>query len=340
VAIAPAVLEEARAAEHERAGAGYVSAVARSPFVVVATSRVDSDEAVATIEWAGARLRRQLFDAEPAKPVAVWVFGTEDEYRGGSSAALGIVADTPYGFYSPCKRALVVDAAYGWGTLIHEMVHAYIAADFPDAPVWMAEGLASLFENAVERPDGSIAGTPNWRLPALKSALERGRAPSFHSLGKAGRGAFHGEDGHIYYATARYLCFWLQEHGLLERFYVSTGDARPTGSTSYRKSRGWRRQRSASNARVSSSRCSTRDRVRLRPHDHACLLGTSWKRAVPVDELWRRTSPPYVGRRRPDGNGRRDAAPRLPRPPLFLSRETPRELDVARSVLRDGAHNP
>lgn len=28
------------------------------------------------------------------------MFGTEDEYRRGSSAALGIVPDTPYGFYS------------------------------------------------------------------------------------------------------------------------------------------------------------------------------------------------------------------------------------------------
>lgn len=214
-----AALEAARVAAHDRAGAGFVSATARSPFVVVATSVVDRDDAVRTIEWAGSRLRRQLFDLEPAEPITVWVFGTEDEYRRGSSAQVGVVPDTPYGFYRPCSRALVVDAAYGWGTLIHEMVHAYMDADFPDAPPWLQEGLASLFENAVERDDGSIYGTTNWRRAALKTALSRKRAPSFDRLARAGRGDLHGDDGHLYYAAARYLCFWLQQRGLLERFY-------------------------------------------------------------------------------------------------------------------------
>ena len=217
--IARADLERHREAELDRAGAGYVAAVARPPFVVVSTSRIDRDDAVATIAWAGERLRRQLFDVEPAKPITVWVFGTEDEYRRGSSAALGIIPDTPYGFYSPCKRALVVDAAYGWGTLVHEMVHAYMDADFPEAPVWVEEGVASLFENSAPRPDDKIAGTTNWRLSRLQGALADDKAPSFVALTKAGRRAFHGDDGDLYYAAARYLCFWLQEHGLLERFY-------------------------------------------------------------------------------------------------------------------------
>jgi hypothetical protein len=217
--IARADLERHREDELDRAGAGYVAAVARPPFVVVSTSNVDRDDAIATIEWAGARLRRQLFDVEPAKPITVWVFGTEDEYRRGSSAALGIIPDTPYGFYSPCKRALVVDAAYGWGTLVHEMVHAYMDADFPEAPVWVGEGMASLFENSAPRPDDTISGTTNWRLSSLQIALQRSKAPSFVALAKGGRGVFHGENGDLYYAAARYLCFWLQEHGLLERFY-------------------------------------------------------------------------------------------------------------------------
>lgn len=217
--ISRAVLEKHREAELDHAGAGYVGAVARPPFVVVATSRVDRDDAIATIDWAGERLRRQLFDVEPAKPITVWVFGTEDEYLRGSSAVLGIFPDTPYGFYSPCKRALVVDAAYGWGTLVHEMVHAYMDADFPDAPVWLEEGVASLFENSAARPDDLIAGSVNWRLPALQAALEKKHAPTFEEMAKAGRGAFHGDDGHLYYAAARYLCFWLQEYGYLQAFY-------------------------------------------------------------------------------------------------------------------------
>lgn len=219
IPVARADLEKHREAELDRAGAGHVAAIARPPFVVIATSQFDREDAVATIAWAGARLRSQLFDAEPSKPISVWVFGTEDEYRHGSSAALGIIPDTPYGFYSPCKRAIVVDAAYGWGTLVHEMVHAYMDADFPEAPVWLEEGVASLFENSAPRPDDTIRGTTNWRLSRLQGALARSTVPSFVALAKAGRSAFHGDDGDLYYATARYLCFWLQEQGLLERFY-------------------------------------------------------------------------------------------------------------------------
>jgi hypothetical protein len=33
------------------------------------------------------------------------------------------------------------------------------------------------------------------------------------------RGDFSGKDGAMLYATARYLCFYLQERGLLRRFY-------------------------------------------------------------------------------------------------------------------------
>jgi hypothetical protein len=215
-----AALEKERAARLEQAGAGYSAVVARPPFVVVAYGPADvREDAVRTIAWAGERLRTSLFEMEPAEPITVWVFGDEESYMRGSSAVLGIVPETPYGFYRPCKRAIVVDAGYGWGTLIHEMVHAYMDADFPSAPVWLEEGLASLYENAIQRDDGTIAGAPNWRLAGLKRALERSRAPSFHRMASAGRGDFHGKDGHLFYATARYLCFWLQENALLQRFY-------------------------------------------------------------------------------------------------------------------------
>ena len=34
----------------------------------------------------------------------------------------------------------------GGGTLVHEIVHPFIAANFPECPAWFNEGLASLYE--------------------------------------------------------------------------------------------------------------------------------------------------------------------------------------------------
>src|SRR5947209_18817108 len=109
----------------------------------------------------------------------------------GTSAILGTIPDTPYGFYRPCKRALVVDTGYGYGTLVHVMVHSYMDGDFPRAPVWLEEGLASLFE-APREEAGHLRGATNWRLPELQQAIKRGRAPSFARMADGGRGDFSG----------------------------------------------------------------------------------------------------------------------------------------------------
>ncbi len=111
-----AELEDARKSEEARAGGGFVSGVA-APFVVVAEGKDVRDDAVETIRWAQRGLRGRLFDREPGKVLTVWVFPDEERYMRGSSAILGTIPSTPYGFYRPCSRSLVVNAGYGWGTL-------------------------------------------------------------------------------------------------------------------------------------------------------------------------------------------------------------------------------
>jgi hypothetical protein len=98
------------------------------------------------------------------------------------------------------------------------MVHPFIDANFRDAPLWFNEGLASLFEQPID-VGGHMHGATNWRLPGLQAALRRGTAPSFEDVFHGGRGAFYGEHGGGYYAVARYVCFYLQEKGLLVTFY-------------------------------------------------------------------------------------------------------------------------
>jgi len=215
-----AELESERRSQHDRAGGGFESAVV-GPFVLVASGpmpRAVREEAAQTILWARELLRADFFARDPGAMLTVWVFPDEESYMRGTSSVLGITPDTPYGFYRPCSHALVVNAGYGYGTLVHEMVHAYMDGDFPSAPVWLKEGLASLFE-APREEGGHMRGATNWRLLALQSAIAEGRAPTFARMAGGGRGDFSGKKGPLLYAMARYLCFYLQERGLLLHYY-------------------------------------------------------------------------------------------------------------------------
>lgn len=235
----PAELEAERASLQDDAGPSFQSVVV-APFVILAQSdshdRRTLDEAAQTVAWARDRLRASFFEREPGRIVSIWVFPDEESYMRGASATLGTIPTTPYGFYRPCKRQLVVDAGLGWGTMVHELVHAFMAADFPDAPVWMQEGLASLFEAPRDAPaesgGASLRGDVNWRLPALQEAIARRRAPSFDEMFEGSRGDFDGKRGALLYAMSRYLLHYLQEKSLLVGFYRAFREAvdrDPTG---------------------------------------------------------------------------------------------------------------
>jgi hypothetical protein len=240
-----------------------------APFVVVGNGPPDAvrGQAAQTIAWARDLLKRDFFERDPGVIVTVWVFHDDASYLSGVSAIFGSSPSTPYGYYRPCDRALIVNAGNGYGTLVHELVHAYMDANFSEAPTWFNEGLASLYEQsscvggepasqsvggstASRAPDsprlagdlslsrertreptseelrdeaclatGHIHGESNWRLPGLKDALARGRAPSWESMAHAGRGAFNGESAGLLYATSRYLLYWLQEKSLLVPYF-------------------------------------------------------------------------------------------------------------------------
>src|SRR5262249_43808226 len=126
--------------------------------------------------------------------------------------------DTPYGYFTNAHRALVMNIATGGGTLVHEMVHPFMDADFPQRPAWLNEGLGSLFEQSAD-DNGHIRGLPNWRLPALQKSIRAGTVPSFERLLATSSDAFYGPGSGTHYAEARYLLYYLQEKGLLPTFY-------------------------------------------------------------------------------------------------------------------------
>ena len=72
----------------------------------------------------------------------------------------------------------------------------------------------------------------NWRLPGLKRAIRNGQLPSFVTLAAMGEDEVYEIDPGANYAQARYLCYYLQELGLLVDFYHALYQNRahdPTG---------------------------------------------------------------------------------------------------------------
>ena len=170
-----------------------------------------------TVRWAVERLERDFFAARPDGIYDVFLFKDAESYRRHAKQMWNEVPSTPFGYASSQHRALVMNIATGGGTLVHEIVHPYVAANFTDAPTWLNEGLASLYEQSSER-DGHIVGLTNWRLAGLQSALASGSAGNLAQLVTMSDAQFRDEDEGLHYAQARYLMMYLQEEELLRDF--------------------------------------------------------------------------------------------------------------------------
>ena len=198
---------------------GFAVRVVR-PFVVV------SDEAKETvdrrvgrvIEPAIAWLERAYFRVEPPAAVAIWICADASSYQRATRSLTGRAPSTPFGFFSEEHDAIVLDASTGDGTLVHELVHPFVRADFPTCPTWLDEGMGSLYEQCVLESDG-LRGLVNWRLDALQRAAADGSAPAIAELVRMAPDAFYGDGSALNYAAARYLCLYLQERGALAELY-------------------------------------------------------------------------------------------------------------------------
>ncbi len=190
------------------------------PFVVVGNGPPDDVKSIChdTVKWAVEHLKREYFPRDPDEIITIWLFKDDASYRQYAKAVFGDEPDTPYGYYSAAHRALIMNIATGGGTLVHEIVHPFVRANFPKCPAWFNEGLGSLYEQSGER-DGHIVGRTNWRLAGLQTAIKAGNVPSFKELTSTTDDEFYGADKGTNYAQARYLCYYLQERGKLTKFY-------------------------------------------------------------------------------------------------------------------------
>ncbi|MBI1900854.1 MAG: C39 family peptidase [Planctomycetia bacterium] len=196
------------------------SVVVQEPFVVVGDEPLGAvrRRAENTVKWAVDRLQQDYFEKEPERILEIWLFQDKESYEQNVEAVFGETPTTPFGYYSARHGALIMNIATGGGTLVHEIVHPFIAANFPGCPSWFNEGLASLYEQAADR-DGHIVGLTNWRLSGLQKSIRGKSVPSFATLCGTSTNEFYGDDRGTNYAQARYLCYYLQENGLLVKYY-------------------------------------------------------------------------------------------------------------------------
>ncbi|HUU11278.1 MAG TPA: hypothetical protein VM431_12185 [Phycisphaerae bacterium] len=181
--------------------------VLEKPFFVVGDEApaMVRRRAVNTVRWAVERLKRDFFKKDPTEILDIGLFKDKASYEKHAPAIFGDTPDTPFGYYSDRHRALVMNIATGGGTLVHEIVHPFMAANFPACPAWFNEGMGSLYEQSSDR-GGHIVGLTNWRLDGLQKAVRAGRVPPFKDLTSTTDDAFYHKDKGTHYAQARYLC--------------------------------------------------------------------------------------------------------------------------------------
>ena len=215
------------------------SIVIERPFVVIGDEPVEivKEHAEHTIKWAVDKLKQDFFTKDPNEILDIWLFKDAASYEKNALLLFAEKPTTPYGYYSSSHKALIMNISTGGGTLVHEIVHPFVEANFPACPPWLNEGLGSLYEQCGEL-SGHIHGFTNWRLPGLQQAIKSGRVPSFQSLTAMDTNAFYNADKGTNYGQARYLCYYLQEKELLIKFYqqfLAAQKEDPTGYKSLQK---------------------------------------------------------------------------------------------------------
>jgi hypothetical protein len=209
--------------------------VVQPPFVVVgneqpATVRRRASE---TVKFAVDRLKRDFFAKDPDEILDIWLFKDKESYEGHVPKLFGAKPTTPFGYFSSTNKALIMNIETGGGTLVHEIVHPFMQANFPECPAWLNEGLGSLYEQCEDR-DGHIHGLTNWRLAGLQEAVRKDKVPSFAALTAMDSDAFYEKDRGTNYSQSRYMCYYLQERSLLVKFYRQFLAARAEDPTGYK----------------------------------------------------------------------------------------------------------
>ena len=158
-------------------------------------------------------LRKLLFERSPDSYITIIVVPSMEDWTRK-------LRESPRsaGGYTPEDMLLRVRTLRA---LFHEFTHALHFAD-QDAlnqkhPAWICEGLACLFE-AFRKKKNRIVGVSNHRLGCLKEQIRGGGVISWRRLFGMGRSEFMRRSRSAY-AVAGFIMRYLQDKGLLSRWY-------------------------------------------------------------------------------------------------------------------------
>ena len=194
----------------------------RLPFVIAGDSNaaaLDRKHSL-TIAPACQAMASQYFHKSPDRPITVLLFSDERTYRRCAESLFFDRDVSRFGYFKPGRQAILANLAWGDGPLLHELTHALMRLDFPEAAVWLREGLASLHEAASLVGQGDrlfLEGEVSWRLEVLERQIQRGRLQGLRDLIHADD--FNGSDEAVDCAHARYFCLFLQEKSILSEIY-------------------------------------------------------------------------------------------------------------------------
>jgi hypothetical protein len=213
-------------------------------FVLVAAPGLDAGRLHAAADLARRAIAswyaRGRFARRP-RPVGAYLYPSLEAYGAYCVARWGEACRSSFGFFHAEPRLLLVNTAPGLGTLLHEMVHPILDEDFPDAPAWLAEGLASVFEAPRFDTAGDVHGDRNERddrlLAALQSVTEAGEVRLEALFGMTDARFREREGEELRYAMARSALRWLDSQGKMWPFYEALRDgvgADATGESAFR----------------------------------------------------------------------------------------------------------
>lgn len=127
---------------------------------------------------------REILKIKQPRKLEVFLFSNLNYYRPFAIRLRG-PNFTPYGFYSPSRNIIVVNADTGLGTTAHELAHHFVSCGFDQSPShWIHEGIATFFEKFIGHLDENgklhltVGYFSNERLPYTKEHIDEYSLPA------------------------------------------------------------------------------------------------------------------------------------------------------------------
>lgn len=220
------------AAEVERQVASLEGFAVIDAGVIIMASDLSADRAQSLLDEMlaiRASIVEEFFETPPTRAVPVFCASDSLTFIKMVREITGSEPIIGTGFFTRKHFALFLNNQAGaLGTGCHELTHALIAEDIGEdiLPIWLNEGVASVWEWPELRGGGRYVGGSSHRITQLADA---GPIPLAHLLRadqpSATGNDFGGLDSGRYQATARLLCVYLQTQNKLGELYRQSRDA-------------------------------------------------------------------------------------------------------------------